>query len=167
MYFSFIHCHLNYENIAWASTNKSKSEGLYRHQKHVARIINFKDRFTHAQPLLHNMKALNIFQINLFHIIFFMFKCKKKIAPPIFHNLFTPIPENKHNIRSKGKLTMPFCRKNVANLTLTIVVHIYGMNSLMIIFVHQLHGHYSARKWRNLYWCFVIQNNTFDFSNFN
>ena len=136
MYFSFIHCHLNYENIAWASTNKSKSEGLYRHQKHVARIINFKDRFTHAQPLLHNMKALNIFQINLFHIIFFMFKCKKKIAPPIFHNLFTPIPENKHNIRSKGKLTMPFCRKNVANLTLTIVVHIYGMNSLMIIFVH-------------------------------
>ena len=111
LYFSFIHCHLNYANIAWASTYKSKLEGFYRHQKHAARIINFKDRFTHAQPLLHNMKALNIFQINLFHIIFFMFKCKKKIDPPIFHNLFTPKPENKYNIQPRAKLTEPFYRK--------------------------------------------------------
>ena len=111
MYFSFIHCHLNYANIAWASTYKSKLEGFYRHQKHAAPIINFKDRFTHAQPLIHNMKALNIFQIYLFHIIFFMFKYKKKIAPPIFHNLFTPIPENKYNVRSRGKLTKSFYRE--------------------------------------------------------
>ena len=99
LYFSFIHCHLNYANIAWASTYNA------------AHIINFKDRFTHAQSLLHNMEALNIFQINLFHIIFFMFKCKKKIAPPIFHNLFIRIPENKYNIRSRGKLTKPFYKK--------------------------------------------------------
>ena len=81
LYFSFIHCHLNYANIAWASTYKSKLEGFYRHQKHAARIINFKDRFTDAQPLLHNMKALNIFQINLFHIIFFMFKDSSSYFP--------------------------------------------------------------------------------------
>ena len=40
-----------------------------------------------------------------------MFKCKKKKASPIFHNLFTPKPENKYNIRSRGKLTEPFYRK--------------------------------------------------------
>ena len=110
LHFHFIQYHLIYANIAWASTYKSKLEGIYRHQKHMARIINFKDRFTHAQPLLHNMKALNIFEIDLFHMIFFMFKCKKKIAPFIFHNLFTPIPENKYHIRSRGKLTTPFYR---------------------------------------------------------
>ena len=66
-----------------------------------------------------------------------MFKCKKKIAPPVFHHFFTPIPENKYNIGSRGKLKEPFNRKkNVPSLTLTIVVHIYGLNSLMIIFVH-------------------------------
>ena len=40
-----------------------------------------------------------------------MFKCKKKIAPPIFYNLFTLKPENKYNIRSRGKLTGLFYRK--------------------------------------------------------
>ena len=103
---------MNYANIAWASTCKSKLDGLYRHQKHATRKINFKDRFTHAQPLLHDMKAVNIFQINFFHKIFhIMFKCKKKIAPPIFHNLLTPKPENKYNIRSREKLIEPFYRK--------------------------------------------------------
>ena len=55
LYFSFIHCYLNYANIAWASTYKSKLGGLYHHQKHAARIINFKDIFTLDQPLLHDM----------------------------------------------------------------------------------------------------------------
>ena len=38
LYFSIIHCHLNYANIARTSTYKSKLEGLYHHQKYVARI---------------------------------------------------------------------------------------------------------------------------------
>ena len=37
LYFFFIQCHLNYKNIAWASTYKIKLGGLYRHQKHAAR----------------------------------------------------------------------------------------------------------------------------------
>ena len=132
LYFSFIHCHLNYANIAWASTYISKLEGIYCHQKHAARIIDFKDRFTHAQPLLHNMKALNIFQINLFRIIFFMFKCKKKIVPPFFHNLFKSIPENKYNIRSREKITEPFYRKKRTQFN----IDYRGPHLLMIIFVH-------------------------------
>ena len=49
------------------------SEGLYHHQKHAARIINFKDRFTHAQPLLHEMKSPDhlsnkFISHNLFHV---------------------------------------------------------------------------------------------------
>ena len=108
------------------------------------------------------MKALNIFPKNLFHIIFFMFKCKKKITPPIFHNLLMPKLENNYNIR---KLTEPFYRKKSAHCK--ILVHIYRMNPLMIIFVRYIQCQYSVRKSENLYWCFMIQNNTSNFSNFN
>ena len=123
---------MNYANIAWASTYKSKLKGLYRHQKHAALIIFFKDKFTHTQPPLHDMKALNIFQINLFLIIYFMFKYKEKIGTPIFHCLFTPKPE--YSIKRKTIRSI----EKAYHLTLAIVVCIYGMNSCMIILVNSL-----------------------------
>ena len=52
LYFSFIHCYINYANIVWASTHKSKLKRLYRYQKHAARLINFEHRTTDAMPLL-------------------------------------------------------------------------------------------------------------------
>ena len=45
LYFSFIHNYVNYANIAWASTSKSKLERLYRCQKHAARVIYHKDLY--------------------------------------------------------------------------------------------------------------------------
>ena len=52
LHFSLINGYLNYANIAWATTSKSKPQTLYCHQKHVARIIDFKGKFTSAKPLL-------------------------------------------------------------------------------------------------------------------
>ena len=46
-----------------------------------------------------------------------MFKCKKKITLPS-HSVFTPKPENKYNIRSRGKLTEPFYRKKPTQLNI-------------------------------------------------
>ena len=60
LYFSFIHSYLNYGNIVWASTNKSKLEVLFRRQKHATRVIYFKDKFTHANSLMQQLKAFNI-----------------------------------------------------------------------------------------------------------
>ena len=47
-----------------------------------------------------------------------MFNCKKKIAPPSFPNLFTPILENKYNNPSTGKLTKPFYRKKLTQFNI-------------------------------------------------
>jgi len=46
LYFSFIHSYLNYGNIAWASTHKTKLSVLYRRQEHALRVINFQNRYT-------------------------------------------------------------------------------------------------------------------------
>ena len=76
LYFSFIHSCVNYTNVACASTSKSKFERLYRCPKHAARLIYHKDWYTHASPLLNYMKALNVFNLNIFSILCFMYKCK-------------------------------------------------------------------------------------------
>ena len=52
LYFTFISCYLNYVNIIWASTYKSKLQAFFRHQKHAARITSFKDKFNSAKRLL-------------------------------------------------------------------------------------------------------------------
>ena len=84
LYFSFINCYLNYANIAWTSTNKNKLQTLYRHQKHAARIINFKDKFTSAKPLLEQINALTVYEMNIFHTLCFMYLCKNENTPSIF-----------------------------------------------------------------------------------
>ena len=67
-----VHNYVNYANIAWVSTSKSKLERLYRFQKHAARVIHHKDRYTHTSPLLNDMKALNVFKLNIFKIVFYV-----------------------------------------------------------------------------------------------
>ena len=41
IYFSFIHIYISYANIAWASTFKTKLQGILKKQKHAARTNNF------------------------------------------------------------------------------------------------------------------------------
>ena len=85
LYFSFINCYLNYANIAWASTNKSTLQALYRYQKHAARIINFKDKFASAKPLLEQINAMTMYEMNIFLTLCFMYLCKTRRAPSILN----------------------------------------------------------------------------------
>ena len=39
LYFSFVHSYLNYANLAWGSTQKTKLSTLYRQQKHSIRLV--------------------------------------------------------------------------------------------------------------------------------
>ena len=79
LYFSFIHTYVNYANIAWASTNPSKLQNIFRKQKHAVRLVHRKDKFTHSMPLFKNINALNVFQVNVFQILVFMFKNEHKL----------------------------------------------------------------------------------------
>ena len=39
---------------------------------HAAHVIYHKDRYTHASPLLNDMKVLNVFKVNIFNILFYV-----------------------------------------------------------------------------------------------
>ena len=61
IYFFFAHSYINYVNIAWASTNKTKLVNLknYLENKNKLRVL-----FAHALPLLKTLNAINVYQRN-------------------------------------------------------------------------------------------------------
>ena len=69
--------------IAWASTFKTKLQGILKKQKRAAEITFHAKRFDHSRPLLKEMKALNVYQINLIKTLKFMHKSKCEINPRI------------------------------------------------------------------------------------
>ena len=110
LYFSFIHSYLNYANIAWASTNKSNLNSLYRHQKHAITIIYDKHRFVHTKPFFKNTKALTVYEINLFQILSLVFNWKIRAAPFVFHNLYTLKLPSKSSLGTGNVLSIPLKR---------------------------------------------------------
>lgn len=91
LYYSFVNSYLNYCNIAWASTNKSNLKKLYNKQKHACRIIFREDRYTSVKHRLKQIEALDIFQLNIYQILLFMFKIKNGTSPALFHDQFEKI----------------------------------------------------------------------------
>ena len=57
IYFAYIHAYLNYANIAWASTHKTKLKKVQSKQKHALRII-----FNQSKTSVLNLYQINIFQ---------------------------------------------------------------------------------------------------------
>ena len=103
LYFSFVHSHLSYANIAWGSTHPSKLEKLASHQRHVCKIIKFKKRRDSAVPIMEHFKILNIFNLNIYHVLIFMFKFKNKQLPKNFDEIFMSKNSLKYNLRSNLK----------------------------------------------------------------
>ena len=58
-------------------------------QEHNACVISQKCWYTHVSPLLNDMKALKVFQLNIFNALCFLDKCKLNLNPPVFRNIFT------------------------------------------------------------------------------
>ena len=99
LYFSFINSYLNYGNIAWGSTSKTNLKILFRRQKHASRIIYFKDKVTHARPLMKSFNALNIYQLNIYQILLFMHKVKNNNIFSLFKRCFSET-RNKYNTKA-------------------------------------------------------------------
>ena len=91
IYFSFIHIYISNANIAWASTFKTKLQGLLKKQKHAAWITFHANRLDHVRPLLKEIKASNVYQINLIQTLKFMHKTKYGKNPRTFFPTFREV----------------------------------------------------------------------------
>ena len=108
VYFSFIQSYINYGNVAWGSTQKIQLKKIFAYQKKAARIIFFADRLPHARPLMLDMNALNLYQINIYQNSILLYKAHTGTAPSIFVNTFSKIDHN-----------YPASSKNSGNYTIS------------------------------------------------
>ena len=79
----------------------------------------FKDKFTSAKPLLKQVNAMTVYEMNISQTVCFTYLCKNGNTPSIFKHIFTLKPINKYKTRSKEILFKPLCKKNFAKLSRT------------------------------------------------
>ena len=113
--------YVNYCNIAWASTTKIKLHSISVKQikriKQALCITYYEDGYNHSKPLVINIKALNLYQLNIFQVLKFMHKGRFKANPRTFDETFNKISYNYPTRFSKASFNpwMPGGNKNVAH----------------------------------------------------
>ena len=88
IYFAYIHSYLNYANIAWGSTYRTKLKTIHFYQKHAVCNVFNEDKLAKSRPLLQSLNALNVYQINRYQHLTFMYKLNKNKVPLTFSELF-------------------------------------------------------------------------------
>ena len=73
---------------------KSKLKKKFTYQKKAARVIFFADCLAHVKPLILDMNALNVHQINIYQNLILLYKAHRGTAPLIFLNKFSKINHN-------------------------------------------------------------------------
>ena len=131
IYFVYIHSYLNYANISWAGVCRTKLKTIHFHQKHAVSIVFSEVKLTHSHPLLWSLNALNVYQINLYEHLAFMYKLNKNKARLTFndvikkpyHKYFTKFSENRFNLKAislkSTKYPASFCSPKIWNKSLT------------------------------------------------
>jgi hypothetical protein len=119
LYYSFIHSYISYGIIAWGSTDQSKLQCLHRRQKHAIRVINFADRFSNSSIFFNQMKILNVYKLNVYKNLSFVYMWKYDLSPLIFKDLFILKPLSKFNMRNNNYLNKPLCRTKFNQFCIT------------------------------------------------
>ena len=89
LYYSYIHSHISYANIAWANRYFSNLKKVDSQQKHSVRIIYNKMKYESVRELLIPLKILNVYQISILNNASFMHRINAKNAPTVFFSKFT------------------------------------------------------------------------------
>ena len=58
------------------------------------------------------MKGLNVFKLNIFNILCFLYKCKQNLHPSVFCDIFTHRTKTKYVLQNQDSTQEPLCRTN-------------------------------------------------------
>ena len=86
LYYSLVYPYLTYCNIVWSSNYKTNRKRIYLLQKRVVRALTNSDFHAHTAPLFTQLKILNIYKINTFHVAKVVF-----LSPPFTSTIFSQL----------------------------------------------------------------------------
>jgi hypothetical protein len=119
LYYTLIYPYLTYCNIVWSSTYVTNLNRIPLLQKRVVRTLTNSDYRAHSDPLFKQLKILDIFKSNSFHIGKFMFLYHHCMLPTCFDELFTTNNQiHGYNTRSAGNYRSHACRTNTKQFTI-------------------------------------------------
>jgi hypothetical protein len=119
LYYTLVYPYLTYCNIVWSSNYKTNLKRIYLLQKRIVRALTNSDFRAHTAPLFTQLKILDIYKINAFHVAKFMFSYHHRLLPPSFHNLFiTSHQVHSYNTRSSNSYRSHLCKTNTKQFTI-------------------------------------------------
>ena len=88
LYNTLILPYLNYCNIVWANTHRTKLKCLYLLQKRIVRIITLSHYQAHSRPLFKQLNILDVYQLNEYMCAILIFKHVNTELPKYISDMF-------------------------------------------------------------------------------
>ena len=110
LYYSFFHSYLNYGNIAWCSTSVTKIKKLYSKQKQAIKALSVTSEEYSGlkiEDLMEKTGILNIYKLNIYHVINLMFSIKNNTIPEAFVNKFELVHHHYQTRHSENNFIEP------------------------------------------------------------
>ena len=85
--FLYIHSYLINSDITWANTRIAKSKPLLYKQKQVLCIVFNESPLSHSNPLFRISNPSNVYMINLYLHLNFMYRLRKRDITAIFNSI--------------------------------------------------------------------------------
>ena len=118
LYYSMIHCHLNYGLNIWSCANQTNIKLLMTKQKHAIRVVTNSKYNSHSEPLFKKCSVLPVTELIEYSKLLFMHKYEQRRLPNCFSGIWVKNQERRINmermLRNEEEYYLPMARTKMA-----------------------------------------------------
>ena len=105
----FFHSYLNYGNIVWANTTKSKLRKIESQERQAVNAMPKNDNqgITNSRTFMEENGILNVYKLNFYQVLNFMFRVHNETIPKSFQTKLQYIEHKYETRQSKDNFILP------------------------------------------------------------
>ena len=121
VHFSFFHSYLNYGNINWASTTKSKLRKIASQQTQAVNAIpkNDNQEIKNSRKFMEENGILIVCKLNLYQVLNLMFTVHNQTIPKSFQTKFQYIEHKYETRQSKNGFVIPKRNRRITRFAIS------------------------------------------------